>query len=377
MFSFFSYTECESPGPFDKTPGYKIKSAISFESDLNSQLETMNRAIAAFPSYTPPKLDIFTSSEQFLGLDKNWSYSPIGGGSLAFYRLFTSGMARGRPGNPFHQVLTADFEKYLQIENHLTSQNGNRRLVPSDFYFWGGWISPRGDEEVERSQTAELGLPSPKISESDLMHWFELELFNEEFLSSIATFEDSYANQEFAVIPSVGDEVFFKSLSSITRLFPSAGAWALPFSNQLGSIRFTNGGDDSKPIYMSEAENSTGSTWTRCLRLSAENGLMTSVFDAVMDLEKLTIAGFGSQRNLQHLPLALLLCGHEIVSFDERFDIDELIDYCQLDLFPVRFKSEEAKNRASEILDDSFLESLLSDKQADAIYDLVIRTSLS
>lgn len=371
MFSYFSYTECESAGPFDKTPGYKIKSATTFDSDLQSELETMNRAIAAFPAYTPPKLDIFTSTEQFLDLDKNWSYSPIGGGSLAFYRLFTSGMARGRPGNPFHQVVTIDYEKFRMIESFLTSKNGNVRFVPADFYFWEDWISPRGDDEVEESQTSNLGMPVPTPSEVDLMEGLEIKLTEQEGRSEIAVFEESYLDGDIAYLPADNDEEFFKTLATITRLFPSSGSWVVPFSNHPGSLSFSNLGGDSKPIYKTDKTYASGSVWTECLALAAENGLMSSVLDATTDLDELLAPGFGSKRNLQHLPLSLLLCGHEIISFEERYVVEEMASYCQMDSSPLRFRSEEAKNKAIANLDGSFSQSLLSDHQADVIYGVV------
>lgn len=373
MFTYFSYTECESAGPYDKTPGYKVKSAITLDSDLQTEIETVNRAIAAFPNYTPPKLDIFTSNEEFLSLDKNWSYSPIGGGSLAFYRLFTSGMARGRPGNPFHQVVTVDFEKFLQIHDFLTSKNGNSRFVPADFFFWSGWISPRGDEEVENSQTSDAGMPTPIVSENELIERFEAKLVEGDLLNQLAVFEQSYRNEDTGFLPTGSDDLFFENLSVLTRLFPLTGAWVVPFSNHPNSLRFSSAGNDSKPVYKANpsTESASGSTWTKSLALASENGLMASVFEATKELDSLLSPGFGNQRNLAHLPLSLLICGHDIISFDDRYVVQELADYCQDALPGIRFRGEEAKSKAISNLDDSFARSLLTDEQADLIYGIV------
>lgn len=371
MYSYFSYTECEAPGPFDLTPGYKIKSAVSLESSLESELEAMNRAIAAFPSYSPPKIDIFTSKEEFAELPKNWSYSPIGEGHLAFYRLFTSGMARGRAGNPFHQVVTVNFEKAMQIESSVSSENENSRFVPADLYFWDSWISPRGDDEVENSNTAELGVPKPQFSEPELIERFESLLGEDKYIQQLRAFESSYLEQESGYLSAESDDLFFTMLASISRLFPRINCWALPFSNQQESLNFAAPGNDVKPIYKSESASGNGSVWSDCIELAAENGLIGSVFEATKELDSMIAVSFGSKRNLQHLPLALLLCGHEVISFDDRFSVENMADYLDLTNSAMRFASAAAKEKATEILDSSFNQSLLNDKQADVIYGVI------
>lgn len=353
------------------TPGYKIKSAVSLESSLGSELEIMNRAIAAFPSYSPPKIDIFTSKEEFAELSKNWSYSPVGEGHLAFYRLFTSGMARGRAGNPFHQVVTVNFEKALQIESFVTTENENSRFVPADLYFWDGWISPRGDDEVENSNTSELGVPKPQFSEPDLIERFESLLSEEKHIKQLRAFESSYLEQESGYLAAESDEVFFTMLASISRLFPMINSWALPFSNQPESLNYSAPGNGAKPIYKSESASGNGSVWSDCIELAAENGLIDSVFEATKELDSMMAVSFGSKRNLQHLPLALLLCGHEVISFDDRFSVENMADYVDLGNSTMRFASAAAKEKATETLDNSFNQSLLSDKQADVIYGVI------
>jgi hypothetical protein len=105
--------------------------------------------------------------------------------------------------------------------------------------------------------------------------------------------------------------------------------------------------------------------------LAAENGLIDSVFEATKELDSMIAVSFGSKRNLQHLPLALLLCGHEVISFDDRFSVENMADYLDLGNSTMRFANAAAKDKATVTLDNSFNQSLLSDKQADVIYGVI------
>ena len=360
----------------DKTAGYKIKSAITMEL-MPSQLETMNRAIANFPMYNPPKIDIFTTKEEFLLLEKNWSYCPVGSGTLAFFRLSTSGSARGRPGNPFHQIVTIDYDKLHGVLALVIGKNNNEAFVPSDYYFWEGWLSPKGDEEVENSEIGEFDFPTPVITDSEILQNFEQLLASERIRDSIRGFETSYTLHEAGFLDAESDEEFFVLLSSISRLFPNRASWVVPFSNQEFSLNFHNPDHHPKPNYKSTTTKSKGLTWSSHLLVAAENGLIDSVAHACRELEKLVRAPIGSRKNplhisnLQHFPLALLLCGHEILTFDDRFSIKELVNYVDVERYPVAFKDVGSREKALENLERSVRQSLLTDEQADMIFNLV------
>ena len=280
----FTYTECNSPGPFKKQTGFKVKSArvykidvdstsirdnrfISFDTEdeygnplqenLNEVISRTNEIEAAtthLGGFSAPLVGPFSSPEEFAQIPKGFVFDlvqlPEGKFAWLLARLSTSGPANGRPGNPFHQgilIVSGTAKKVLQIHAIQNSELDSPR--PIDFFSWTGWLNPRGDIQVDASNLRSSGLPFPEVSAE------EMSIEHSEFISHhgdfaidvFKTVEKALVNSLPIALPGDESEEFRTWVSVVSHLIPSSVAWFCGFgstwtqpSTSMQSIKLPN-----------------------------------------------------------------------------------------------------------------------------------------
>ena len=311
MCYLFSYTECEAPGPFQERPGFKIKSLSMLQGDeATPEVERiLNSTIANFPEYLAPKVDPYSSRDEFLNLHKVWAYLPVVDGYFAFMRLATSGLKMGRPGNPFHQAIALKFTSFERL-SRLASASGLKNLRPSDLYFWE-WSSPRGDSEVEEHQFPSGTMPIPAMSEFEIADRFEAHFQTAAGLTMAHQFEAMWLSGTVkqAEIDEAG---FFSLLSMLTRMVPAPYAWSGSFASEMPFRQLEEIDPDlAAGFFRSESpvESSDLSVfWTELFEFIVENGLQLEIADQVEILSGIFSYSLRNKRQaLSFMPLAALV----------------------------------------------------------------------
>jgi hypothetical protein len=247
MFVSFTYTECVSPGPFKKESGFKFKSVVQNATIQNSssvpitELQSLlDRASGAFLPFRAPDIDPFMTRQQFNALDKQWSNQRLDESHTMFTRMFTSGVSKGRPGNPFHQGFVfskADIKAIVRLTADLSGLEFAR---PVDFSGWADWLNPKGDAELEAS---ELEQDNPPLPGKDDNSW-KLSIENlfkaqpQVVLDLLSEFEASLRKSRTCRVFSTSTEDFLTKVSLLTHLIPLLPAWRMEFSTgQLSSAK--------------------------------------------------------------------------------------------------------------------------------------------
>jgi hypothetical protein len=264
----FTYTECNSPGPFKKQTGFKVKSAriyklaadsnkpdgILFEAfdteDENGQLipdvlseviannHRIDAATTQLGGFSAPLIGPFSSPEEFAAIPKGFIYDlvQLPGGQFAWLlaRLSTSGPANGRPGNPFHQgILVSSGKAKKGLQNHAIQNSELDSPRPIDFFTWTGWLNPRGDIQVDATNLRSSDLPFPEISAEDMSVEFS-EFISEHGEYAIEVFknvERAFLNSLPVDLPGSESEEFRKWITVISQLIPSSVTWFCGFGS--------------------------------------------------------------------------------------------------------------------------------------------------
>lgn len=239
MFVSFAYTECVSPGPFKKESGFKFKSVVQNNLDQSGasapdeQLQKLlDKASGAFLPYRAPEIDSFMTRDEFNTLDKQWSLQRLDDKHTMFTRMFTSGVANGRPGNPFHQGFVFSKSDTLAIIRSTADMANLEFARPVDFYDWADWLGPKGDVELESSQLEQDNPPLPGKDNSSWNLSIEKLLVAEtqRTLSLLAEFEASLREPRTCLVPSSSTEDFLAQVSLLTHLLPLLPSWRVEYS---------------------------------------------------------------------------------------------------------------------------------------------------
>jgi|LakMenEpi03Aug12_release.lakeMendotaPanAssembly.Ray.scaffolds.fasta_scaffold52564_4 hypothetical protein len=238
MFASFIYTECQSPGPYKTEPGFKFKDVEVFEfgdsgADTTRVEKVLNLAAASFLPYSAPDIDPFMTPQEFKSLEKQWALQEIEQDVFMFSRLFTSGVSNGRPGNPYFQGFVFDRSEVNAFVANTGQVSGLKFARPADFSSWDGWLTPRGDAELEESALEPDYPPTPMLDSAELCREAEA-LFDEDpddSLQLLASFYEAVTVKKLLPVSASESVKFLGWVSLLSHLVPVQYGWAMQFSS--------------------------------------------------------------------------------------------------------------------------------------------------
>lgn len=359
MFTSFIYTECISPGPFKKESGFKFKSVESHSAeDALAQEDVLNRAASKFPNFTAPKIDSFMKPEDFLKLDKSWSYQDVGDGKYMFCRQFTSGVSNGRPDNPFHQGFLISSNQFaLAVENAETlAEFAFAR--PADFFTWADWQNPRGDAQLEEAELEADNPPIPSLSSAAWLRTMQRLLEDDPEVSglNLRSFEEALASSSPAKFAAKNSENFLEWVSFTTHLIPLQQAWRSQFLSHV-QVTFSHKPGSAPSFIFAEPEQArmTDGHWANLASFIVESGTHESIDRQIGKLSgALEFADNALANCLGMLPLACLFLNREVIA-PEDFEILVQLTNAALAEYPshATWRSSQAMSTTLDLLESS------------------------
>ena len=259
MIARFIYTDCESNGPFSSGVGKKFKS-ISFPSAWTS-VETLESIKDRLPrnslseGYQQPNVPNQLTMAEFDALPKSWAFAQITQDTFAFERISTSGQCYGR-NNRFDEGFIFGADTWSDLVAKFAEDTRPLQLRPVDFVRSTGWLSPRGEAELEAAELDEGFYEiSPAFREqlkSDLATVRSLE--NLKYL--LTSFAAAQLELSSVQIPRILAQDFFAIISILTRLTAPIFAWQIGFSDVWEHPRSNNLIDGSNPHFVLGYEDS-------------------------------------------------------------------------------------------------------------------------
>ena len=353
MFASFIYTECQSPGPYKTEPGFKFKDVSVFEfgdigADSKRVEKVLNLAAASFLPYNAPDIDPFMTPQEFKSLEKQWALQEVDPGVYMFSRLFTSGVSNGRPGNPYFQGFVFDRSEVNAFVTNTGQVSGLKFARPADFSTWDGWLTPRGDAELEESALEPDYPPTPMLDSKELSEEAE-DLFDEdpdESLQLIASFYEAVLVKKLMPVSTPDSEKFLKWVSLLSHLVPVQSAWEMQFSSSGASpLKSTS----PKFAFLRSSElvrRLPISPWVDLAALIIETGNLEQIRDVIGELSlAMNFDVAEAEQTLSVLPLACMFINSAHVAPADVARFNNLLAQLVPDLvMPMSWVSGQASN---------------------------------
>lgn len=353
MFASFIYTECQSAGPYKTEPGFKFKDVSVFEfgdagADPRRVEKVLNLAAASFLPYSAPDIDPFMTPQEFKSLEKQWALQEIEQDVFMFSRLFTSGVSNGRPGNPYFQGFVFDRSEVKPFVTTTGKVSGLKFARPADFSTWDGWLTPRGDAELEESTLEPDYPPTPMLDARELSEEAE-ELFDEdpdESLQLLASFYEAVLVQKLMPVSTPDSEKFLKWVSLLSHLVPIQSAWEMQFSSSGASpLKSTS----PKFAFLRSSEivrRLPILPWVDLAALIIETGCLEQIRDVIGELSlALNFDVAEGEQTLSVLPLACMFINSAQVAPSDVGRFNNLLAQLVPDLvMPRSWASSQASN---------------------------------
>ena len=235
MIARFIYTDCESNGPFSSGVGKKFKSVV-FPAAFAASSTSIERLRDRLPrnslseGYQLPNVPNSMTMAEFDALPKSWAFAQITEDTFAFERIGTAGQCYGR-NNRFDEGFIISLDAWAELTAKFAPVTKPLQLRPADFVHSTGWLSPRGEGELE-----------PTVLDDG---FYELEPnFREQLKSDLAlvkrlpnlaaltkAFAQSQLTGEAAFVPKAQAKDFFAIVAVLTRLTAPVFAWQTGFSD--------------------------------------------------------------------------------------------------------------------------------------------------
>lgn len=365
----FLYTETDAPGPFKVEGGYKFKVAlvptafggVQGESVPESLEPELNRVLPHFTSYKAPEVGVFMSAEEFSKLPREHVYLEISSAIYGFGLLGTCGVNHGRPGTPFHQGFVFAENDFTELLSVVNQKSPEVRPRPIDLAFVSGWLTARGEIEVNAATFGSDDFPFVTFRQAELS-----QIHHQAFGASsnaLAIFRDfgqALFDSTDMCLPKESKNVFSQWVSLLTHLVPQSTSWRMFYSSldafgprtEPGIPRFSLGETTGQAKFSPEVE-----IWARVIHRVYDAGLDTDFLPLLERVVRFfafpVMNEVQSQKNRPLLTMALLafLFMEEALFDDSDPDLaDDALDALISLGLPRRYRSEQTKSEVLEIL---------------------------
>lgn len=318
MIARFIYTDCESNGPFTSGVGKKFKSVVfpaAFAASSTS-IESLKDRLprnSLSEGYQLPNVPNSMTMAEFDALPKSWAFAQITEDTFAFERIGTAGQCYGR-NNRFDEGFIISLDAWAELTAKFAPVTKPLQLRPADFVHSTGWLSPRGEGELEPTALDD--------------GFYELEPnFREQLKSDLAlvkrlpnltsltkAFAQSQLTGEAAFVPKAQAKDFFAIVAVLTRLTAPVFAWQTGFSDvwvEPRTATLTVGANphfllsDTRQTAISNIANDWGTLAADVFASGMPGKLMSKMDDLATNT--FTFNPTSREQGLSLLPLAILL----------------------------------------------------------------------
>lgn len=400
MVTHFIYTECQSPGPFKKEPGFKIKCAVASEflsdDDIFEAITakpTLEKAVGHLANYVPPEISPLSSRIEFDSHPKSWIYVELPEDatefaanptvrSFMFARMFTSGFAGGRPRNPFHEAYVFKATDWKRIVEYCEGFTYPLTPRPIDLVESSGWANPKGDLELEAVEISSADIFEPQSFETRLQDAIRpLFLRNvEETRWLLARFADAlFDSKSFAIDASSVDD-FYDWSNLLFHLIQAPLTWRIDFSDTWGKPNSNSSTGTLWRVYRgaggqespSEDALAFAEILVSCFELGTELELLT-LFDWLN--EHVYIDGKNLAGSLPMLVLAFLMLDEQFFPEEHEDNDDSAMGLLYQLGTSVRWRSANAKQLVIQRIEEAEDNRLSDGQLANLLAWIVGRTS--
>lgn len=318
MIARFIYTDCESNGPFSSGVGKKFKSVVfpSAFAASSTSIESLKDRLprnSLSEGYELPNVPNSMTMAEFDAMPKSWAFAQITEDTFAFERIGTAGQCYGR-NNRFDEGFVMSPDAWTELTKKFASVTKPLQLRPADFVHSTGWLSPRGEGELE-----------PTILDDG---FYELEPnFREQLKSDLAlvkrlpnlealtkAFAQSQLTGEAAFVPKAQAKDFFAIVAVLTRLTAPTFAWQTGFSDVWVTPRTATLTVGANPHFLLSDNrqpqlSSLASMWGTLAAEVFASGMPGKLMSKMDDLatNTFTFDPTNREQGLSVLPLAILL----------------------------------------------------------------------
>jgi hypothetical protein len=365
----FLYTETDAPGPFKVEGGYKFKVAlvpsefggVAGESVPQALEPELNRVLPHFTSYKAPEVGVFMSADEFAKLPRDHVFISTTGKSYGFGLLGTCGVNHGRPGTPFHQGFVFEEDDYKELLRVINQKSPEVRPRPVDLAFVSGWLTARGEIEVNAATFGSDSFPFVTFRQADLS-----QIHHQAFDSSsnplaiVRHFGQALFDSTDMRLPMDSKTFFSQWVSLLTHLVPQSTSWRMFYSSldafaqrsEPGIPTFSLGESLSQGKVSPEVE-----IWSRVIHRVYSSGLDTDFLPLLERVIRFfafpVMNDVPSHKNRPLLTMALLaFLFMEEALFDESEPelADDALDALISLGLPRRYRSAETKSEVQAIL---------------------------
>jgi len=318
MIARFIYTDCESNGPFTSGVGKKFKSVVipnAFAANAPS-IESLRDRLprnSLSEGYQLPNVPNSMTMAEFDALPKSWAFAQITEDTFAFERIGTAGQCYGR-NNRFDEGFIISPTAWSELTAKFAPITKPLQLRPADFVYSTGWLSPRGEAELETTELDdgfyELQPNFREQLKSDLARVKRLP--NLEALTK--AFAQSQLTGEAAFVPKTQAADFFAIVAVLTRLTAPGFAWQTGFSDVWVEPRTATLTVGANPHFLisdkrQPALNNIATDWGNLAAEVFASGMPGKLMAKLDDLATNTFTFHPSSREqgLSVLPLAIML----------------------------------------------------------------------
>jgi hypothetical protein len=318
MIARFIYTDCESNGPFSSGVGKKFKSVVfpaafaASSASIESLKDRLPRNSLS-EGYQLPNVPNSMTMAEFDALPKSWAFAQITEDTFAFERIGTAGQCYGR-NNRFDEGFVISPNAWSELTAKFAPVTKPLQLRPADFVHSTGWLSPRGEGELEPTVLDdgfyELGPSFREQLKSDLA--LVKRLPNLEALTK--AFAQSQLTGEAAFVPKTHAKEFFAIVAVLTRLTAPTFAWQTGFSDvwvEPRTATLTVGANphfllsDNRQPQLSNLASMWGTLATEVFASGMPGKLMAKLDDLATNT--FTFNPTSREQGLSVLPLAIML----------------------------------------------------------------------
>jgi hypothetical protein len=386
----FLYTETDAPGPFKVEGGYKFKVAlvpsefggVAGESVPQALEPELNRVLPHFTSYKAPEVGVFMSADEFAKLPRDHVFISTTGKSYGFGLLGTCGVNHGRPGTPFHQGFVFEEDDYKELLRVINQKSPEVRPRPVDLAFVSGWLTARGEIEVNAATFGSDSFPFVTFRQADLS-----QIHHQAFDSSsnplaiVRHFGQALFDSTDMRLPMDSKTFFSQWVSLLTHLVPQSTSWRMFYSSldafaqrsEPGIPTFSLGESLSQGKVSPEVE-----IWSRVIHRVYSSGLDTDFLPLLERVIRFfafpVMNDVPSHKNRPLLTMALLaFLFMEEALFDESEPelADDALDALISLGLPRRYRSAETKSEVQAILNsgDRLLHQTVQWEQVREVLD--------
>jgi hypothetical protein len=250
---------------------------------------------------------------EFDALPKSWAFAQITEDTFAFERIGTAGQCYGR-NNRFDEGFIISPTAWAELTAKFAPVTKPLQLRPADFVYSTGWLSPRGEGELEQAALDggfyELEPNFREQLKSDLARVKRLP--NLESLTK--AFAQSQITGEAAFVPKAQAADFFAIVAVLTRLTAPVFAWQTGFSDVWVEPRTATLTVGANPHFLlsdkrQPALNNIATDWGNLATEVFASGMPGKLMAKLDDLATNTFTFHPASREqgLSVLPLAIML----------------------------------------------------------------------